>query len=177
MSAIASSFPTVEEIEVLAKVTDPDIIALEKEISEDVALVGGDTLAACEQLPRISAKYACLLGKLEYLECQADERAKLIRSRIILAFEDNPKAFLNNTKHRNMQICEAVYRSHPQYRDAIKHQLKIGAMRKIVAQTAYSLDHKKVMLEVLAKAKLAGVYEINMRQSPPSDPLPMNESL
>jgi len=33
------------------------------------------------------------------------------------------------------------------------------------------------MLEVLAKAKLAGVYEVNMRQSPPSNPLPMNESL
>lgn len=176
MSAIASTFPTVEEIEVLAKVTDPEILALEKEIREDMQL-SGDPVGNCEKLPDISAKYACLLGKLELLECQADERAKLIRSRIVLAFEDNPKAFLNNTKHRNMQICEAVYRSHPQYREAISRQLHVGAMRKMVAQAAYAIDHKRTMLESLMRAKLAGVYEVNMKQAPSGSPIPMRESL
>jgi len=171
MSAIASTFPTVEEIENLTtKVDDPELLALEKEIREDIKM-SGDITAACDKLPDVSAKYACLLAKLEYMEAEADERAKLIRSRIILAFEDNPKAFLNNTKHRNMQICEAVYRSHPQYREAVKTQIRYGCMRKMVAQAAYAIDHKRTMLESLMRAKLAGVYETKLTASPDAHPL------
>jgi hypothetical protein len=65
-----------------------------------------------------------------------------------------------------MQIVEAVYRSHPQYKAAIKDQLGIAAMRKMVAQTTYAIDQKRSMLESLMKARMAGITDFAVNNTP-----------
>lgn len=163
--------PNLDEIgkmeQSLTSTVSDEVLALENEISEDVR-VKSDILRECKLLPTISAKYAAKLAKLEHAEFQADERTKSIRSKIVLAFEDNPKAFIENVRHRNMQIVEAVYRSHPQYKEAVQEQLKIACLRKMVAQTAYAIDQKRTMLEALVNANIAG-KGIVMADAPPSD--------
>ncbi len=166
--SLASTMPTISEIDSLNKYTevaDPDFLALEAEIKRDLQ-IAGDIVNQCIKLPEVSAKYAALIARLEHLEFLADERAKAIRSKIVIAFEDNPKAFLENCRHRNMQIVEAVYRSHPQYKAAIKDQLGIAAMRKMVAQTTYAIDQKRSMLESLMKARMAGITDFAVNNTP-----------
>lgn len=166
--SLVSTMPTISEIESLNKYTevaDPDFMALEAEIKRDLQ-ISGDIVNQCIKLPEVSAKYAALIARLEHLELRADERAKAIRSKIVIAFEDNPKAFLENCRHRNMQIVESVYRSHPQYKAAIRDQLAIAAMRKMVAQTTYAIDQKRSMLESLMKARMSGVADFNIPNAP-----------
>lgn len=164
-----TEMPSVDEmdkiIQPVVTPTSPEADALEKEICNDIE-IKSDVVNECRHLPEISAKYACALAKLEHDEFQADEKVKSIRSKIILAFEDNPKAFLENVRHRNMQIVEAVYRAHPQYKKAVQEQLTIARMRKMVAQAAYAIDQKRSMLQCLMQARLAGIAEINMVDSP-----------
>ena len=164
-----TDMPSIEEMDQIIQPTvtpnTPDVEALEKEIRKDIE-IKGDVVNECRRLPEISAKYACALAKLEHDEFQADEKVKAIRSKIVLAFEDNPKAFLENVRHRNMQIVEAVYRAHPQYKKAVQEQLLVARMRKMVAQAAYSIDQKRSMLQCLMQARLAGIAEINMVDAP-----------
>lgn len=164
-----NEMPNIEEIEKMSQpVTNPvsqAALELEKEIYEDVR-IKSDTVGECTKLPEVSAKYACLLAKLEHDEFQADEKVKTIRSKIVLAFEDNPKAFLENVRHRNMQIVEAVYRSHPQYKKAVQEQLSVACMRKMVSQAVYAIDQKRSMLQILMNARLAGVSGVSMTDAP-----------
>ena len=164
-----NDMPSIEEmdkiIQPVVTAEGPEIDAMAAEILEDVQ-IKRDVVNECRHLPEISAKYAAVLAKLEHEEFQADEKVKSIRSKIILAFEDNPKAFLENVRHRNMQIVEAVYRSHPQYKKAVIEQLRIACMRKMVQQAVYAIDQKRSMLQCLMNARLAGIAEINMVNEP-----------
>lgn len=152
-------YPLVEDIAHLSAVTDPEILGLCAEVEKDLA-VDGNPLNISKELPRISAKYAALIGKLEYLEAEADTNLKYIRSVIVHAFEENPKAFLSNIRHRNMQIVEAVYRKHPQYKEADTHLRKIACMRRIVQQALYGIEHKKAVLETLLRAEYSGLLPV-----------------
>ena len=147
-----NNYPTIEEIDSLH--TNQDLATLGAEIKCDLAAIGqGDTEERARQFPAIAAKYAVMLAECDLEESLADTKMKIVRSRIILAFEDNPRAFLSNTRRRNVQICEAVYRTHPQFRSALKELLLVTAKRKMLTQASYAIDQTRTMLSILSGAK------------------------
>ncbi len=147
-----NNYPTIEEID--SVYATPDLAALGAEIKRDLAAISqGDIMERAMQFPAIAAKYAVMLAECDLEESIADTKMKIVRSRIILAFEDNPRAFLTNTRRRNVQICEAVYRTHPQFRSALKELLLVTAKRKMLTQASYAIDQTRTMLSILSGAK------------------------
>lgn len=139
-------YPAIEDIG--AAYADPQLAELAEKVKKDTSFSGKSHEELVETLSAVSGEYATMLADFEYQETVADARMKIIRSRIILMFEDNPRAFLNNTRRRNIQICEAVYRTHPQFREALSELLLLSAKRKMIQQATYAIDQARTMLDV-----------------------------
>ena len=150
-------YPQIEELADLSE--HPELDALAKALEVDFpSITNVDEYA--RRFPALSTKYAALLAKCDYEESVADATLKIIRSRIVLAFEDNPSAFLSSTRRRNMQISEAVYRTHPQYRAAMKRLILAIAKRRMVIQACYTVDQTRTMLSLLGGARASCSPEV-----------------
>ncbi len=121
-------YPSIEEIKKLN--TKNDATELFKMLEEDKYTI--DSLPA-------RAKYIELYGALREASMEAKDKLDIIKSEIIKAYYDNPKVFLPNTKSKNMQLATAVFKTHPDYRTALKsfyhYTIMVELVNKILSDS------------------------------------------
>jgi len=133
--------------------TEETLDKLMAEFNERLKIDTSDLFADAAALPSTAAYFAGLLMEIELEEQRAAALLGFEKSTLVLEFIESPEHFLRGTRHRNMQITEAVYRSHPRYRQAEEQLLIISAIRRGLSQIMYAIDQKRDMLNRLLESK------------------------
>ena len=114
------------------------------------------------ELPGVAAEFATLLMEAEYEEARAVAQMNHIKSETVIAYVEDPLQF-TTSRHRNMQITEAVYRTRVEYIEAEQHTFIMVAIRRGLSQIMYAIDQKRAMLELLL-GRCAGAEQLQRNE-------------
>ncbi len=127
---VGTTFPSLEEI----KDSAMEVGCYRELVDELRKSVDACKSGDFDVLYKTRVKHVELLGALRLKSVEAADRMQVIKSEIVKAFYDSPRAFIPNAQNKNLTMAESVYKTHPDYRNAVQEFYQYATMMEMVRQ-------------------------------------------